>query len=299
LSLSALLAVHIADTVLTRPWEAAGFAGAAALAALGAWRVRDEEIPRIALLTAAFFVASQVHIRVGPTSVHLLLNGLVGVVLGRRAGLAVLVGLTLQAILFQHGGYYALGINCCVMAVPALAAGGLFTLLHRAGWVRRPGFRTAVVAGSTLVWALSLVYGVALVWTNARGQLSALDTSAADRLTLHPATLAAALLFSLAAAAVERRWGNFPEFPLGLLIGEGAVLLTVLLNALVLVWGSREDWPALVLSTVVPHVLLGVIEGVVLGFTVGFLARVKPEMLGVVDQPDDAAPTGPQPPLQP
>lgn len=35
-------------------------------------------------MTAAFFVASLIHVPIGPTSVHLLLNGLLGVVVGRR-----------------------------------------------------------------------------------------------------------------------------------------------------------------------------------------------------------------------
>src|SRR6516162_7120099 len=107
-------AVHISDGVLTTPWLAVGFGGLALLLLIGCRRVRDEEIPRIALLTAAFFVASLIHLRVGPTTVHLLLNGLVGVVLGRRAGLAIPVGLLLQALLFQHGGITTLGVNACV-----------------------------------------------------------------------------------------------------------------------------------------------------------------------------------------
>src|SRR5690348_3625529 len=115
-----LFAVHISDGVLTWPWLAGGFAVAAALLTLGAWRLRDEEIPRIAILTAAFFIASLIHIRVGPTSIHLLLSGLVGVVLGPRAGLAIAVGLVLQVLLIQHGGYGTLGVNTFVMALPAL-----------------------------------------------------------------------------------------------------------------------------------------------------------------------------------
>src|SRR5215470_13163727 len=105
------LAVHISDGVLAVPWLGGGFALAALLVVIGALYVRDEEIPRIALLTAAFFVASLLHIRVGPTSVHLLLNGLVGAVLGRRAPLAILVGLFLQVALIGHGGFLTLGVN--------------------------------------------------------------------------------------------------------------------------------------------------------------------------------------------
>src|SRR5262245_57519832 len=118
-----LFAVHISDGVLTVPWLAGGAGLAGVLALLGAWRIREEEIARVAVLTAAFFVASLIHVRVGPTSVHLLLNGLVGVVLGWRAALAIPVGLFLQAALLQHGGFGALGVNSCVQLVPALAAG--------------------------------------------------------------------------------------------------------------------------------------------------------------------------------
>src|SRR5437879_733623 len=92
-------AVHIAGGVLSWPTLAAGFALIGLLALVAAWRIREDEVPRVALLTAAFFVASSIHIRLGPTSVHLLLNGLVGVILGRRAPLAILIGVTLQALL--------------------------------------------------------------------------------------------------------------------------------------------------------------------------------------------------------
>src|SRR5262249_23244151 len=99
-----LWAVHIADGVLRPPVLIAGLVVALLLAVIGAWRLRDEEVPRVALLTAAFFVASQMHVRAGPTSVHLLLNGLLGVILGWRAALAIPIGLFLQFELFSHGG---------------------------------------------------------------------------------------------------------------------------------------------------------------------------------------------------
>src|SRR4051812_20489571 len=130
-----LLAVHIADNVLDLPWLLGGFAVAAVLVWIGSWRIRDEEIPQVALLTAAFFLASSIHLPLGPGSVHVLLNGLVGVVLGRRACLAIPIALLLQCLLLQHGGLYALGVNSCVMTLPALAAGGLFAAVGRwPGW---------------------------------------------------------------------------------------------------------------------------------------------------------------------
>lgn len=137
-----LLAVHISYGVLS-PWaEVLGFVIAGALLIPAVWRVREDEVARIALLTAALFVSSSVHVRVGPTSVHLLLNALVGVVLGRRAPAAVSVGLVLQAALLAHGAITTLGVNTTVIAGPALLAGCLFRTLcgsspspRRAAWV--------------------------------------------------------------------------------------------------------------------------------------------------------------------
>ncbi len=285
-----LWAVHIADNVLATGWWAGGFAVAAALAALAAWRVRDEEIPRIALLTAAFFVASSFHIRVGPTSVHLLLNGLVGVLLGLRAGLAIPVGLLLQYLLLQHGGISTLGVNSCVLTLPALGAWALFRLLNRAPWLRRPSFRAVLVGFCGLSWLLSLVYSVALLVANPLRPASALDTAWADAVTFHPATLAAAVLVTAAAVWAERRLENAPEFALGLLIGELTVLATIALNALVLLAGGETDWSTTVLLLIVLHLPLAVLEGVVVGFAVGFLARVKPELLGLAPADPAAAP---------
>lgn len=151
-----LLAVHLSDGALTETWCAAGFVGGAALLLLAVWRLREEEIPRIGVLTAAFFVASSVHIKLAllPTSVHLILNGLVGVVLGRRAALAVAVGLVLQYFLLSHGGLTTLGLNTCIVGLPALVAGLLYPLLRRVGV---PAFaRGVLLGGGAVVGAVGL-----------------------------------------------------------------------------------------------------------------------------------------------
>ena len=159
-----LLAVHLSDGALATAWWASGFGGLAVLLAVAMWKVREEEIPRIGVLTAAFFVASSVHIKLAvlPTSVHLILNGLVGVVLGRRAPLAVAIGLGLQYLLLQHGGLTTIGINACIVSVPALAAGALYPLLRRVGV---PAFARGVllgggaVAGAVTLNFLALLFG--------------------------------------------------------------------------------------------------------------------------------------------
>src|ERR1700684_345588 len=120
-----LWAVHIGDSTITPIWCAGGFVLAGLLALWGAWRIREEEIPQLAVMTATFFLAGLIMVPVpaGPRT-HLLLNGLLGVVLGRRAMLAVLVGLFLQSATFvMHGvGFSTIGVNACVMGIPALAA---------------------------------------------------------------------------------------------------------------------------------------------------------------------------------
>jgi hypothetical protein len=48
-----------------------------------------------------------------------------------------------------------------------------------------------------------------------------------------------------------------------------------------LLLGGETTWPIAPLFLVIAHLPFAVIEGVILGFVVGFLARVKPEMLGI------------------
>ena len=91
-----------------------------------AQREFQRNIARAALLTAAFFVASSIRIPIPPASVHFVLVGLLGALLGPLAFPSVVVGLTLQALLVGHGGLTVLGVNAVVLGWPAIAAGILF-----------------------------------------------------------------------------------------------------------------------------------------------------------------------------
>jgi cobalt/nickel transport system permease protein len=277
-----LWAVHLPDGLLTAPWWIGGLVASAAMTIVGAWRIRDEEIPQVALLTAAFFIATSIHVPVpaGPKT-HLLLNGLLGVILGRRALLAIPLGLVLQVALLQHGGYAALGVNACVMALPALLCWFLFAGLRRLPWIRHPWSRAVLVWASGALFLLLMVYSVSILLSNSTiTQLGDLDTTWANRITFQPPTLlgiaAAAVLF----AVVERRLENSPEFPVGLLLGQIGVLTTVFLNGLALLLGGEGNYYLMVLLTIIVHLPLAMIEGIILGFTMGFLARVKPELIG-------------------
>ncbi|MEM8720348.1 MAG: cobalt transporter CbiM [Cyanobacteria bacterium P01_G01_bin.39] len=89
-------------------------------------RYTQANIPKASLLTAAFFIASLIHIPIPPSSVHLILNGLMGAVLGYYAFPAILIGLFFQAVMFQHGGMSTLGVNAIILGTPAIAAYYLF-----------------------------------------------------------------------------------------------------------------------------------------------------------------------------
>jgi len=254
------------------------------------WRVRDEEIPRIALLTSAFFVASLIHVRLGPTSVHLLLNGLVGVILGWRAGLAIPVGLALQAVLLGHGGFSTIGVNASVMTIPALLCGGLFSLLRRAPWLRQRWFRTGLVAVVLMSWTALAIFVLRLLLTNPREQWSNPDPTLALRSIIYPPILLGIVGLGLMGAWMERRCVTTPNAILGFFIGLTSVMLTLVFNAFALVVGGAESWGSIVLLVFLAHLPIVVLEGIIMGFTVSFLNRVKPDLLVGWQPPPEKVP---------
>ena len=195
--------MHISEGILSLPILLTGAVVTAGGVALGLRRLTAPHIPETALLSAAFFVASLVHVPLGPSSVHLVLNGLLGLLLGPVAFPAILVGLFLQAVLFQFGGLTTLGVNTMNMALPAV-----------------------------LVWLLfsPLVRGERLV-----------------------------------------PWASFAA-------GALAVALSGLMVAAELAL-SGESFSAAARLVLAAHLPVMVVEGLVTGFIVGFLKKVRPEML--------------------
>jgi cobalt/nickel transport system permease protein len=111
---------HIPDGILSAPVLIGGAVIATAGIAFGLRRLDDKTIAKAAILSAAFFAGSLIAIPVGPSSIHLLLSGLMGIMLGEVAFLAVTVALLLQALLFGFGGLTTLGVNVVNMAVPGI-----------------------------------------------------------------------------------------------------------------------------------------------------------------------------------
>jgi len=114
--------MHLSEGVLHTPVLLAGVALAVVGVAVGLRRLESERLPLTALFAAAFFVAGTIHVPVGIGSVHLILNGMAGLFLGWAVFPAFLIALLLQVLFFSFGGFAVLGVNLCVMALPAVAA---------------------------------------------------------------------------------------------------------------------------------------------------------------------------------
>ena len=126
--------MHIPDGVISAAVAAGSYVVAGAVTYYSVNKINkagngQEQVPKAALLTAAFFVTSLIHIPIPPTSVHLLLSGLIGALLGYFAMPAILVGLILQAIMFGHGGLTTIGVNAIILGVPALVSYHVFELI--------------------------------------------------------------------------------------------------------------------------------------------------------------------------
>ena len=202
--------MHIAEGALSSTPEGLVVLGLGWLAsglgtAVGLRRMDYERVPQVALLSASFFVVSLIPIPLGITSIHLVLSGLMGLILGWAAFPAILVALILQSLIAGIGGPTTLGINTLVMAAPALAC-------HYA-------FRRAVHGpGETVTW--------------------------------------------LAAFAA----------------GGSAVLLGAVLNAAA-VATAGEEFHLVAMAALAGHLPVIPIEGAVTAVTVGFVRKVRPELL--------------------
>jgi cobalt/nickel transport system permease protein len=151
--------MHISEGILPTSLLIAGAGLSVALVGVGLKKLDSHKIPQTALLTSAFFIASLIHIPIGPASVHLVLNGLVGVLLGWLAVPSIMIALFLQAVLFHFGGLTTLGINTFNMAFPAVAVHYLFLPLL-CSKNRIVSFLAAAFAGgSALTFATLLVAG--------------------------------------------------------------------------------------------------------------------------------------------
>jgi cobalt/nickel transport system permease protein len=151
--------MHISEGILPSSLLIAGAGLSVALVGVGLRKLDIQKIPQTALLTSTFFIASLIHIPLGPASVHLILNGLVGIMLGWLAFPSIMVALFLQAVLFHFGGLTTLGINTFNMALPAVAVHYLFQPLIYSKNQTISAFGAAFAGGIALTLSTLLVAG--------------------------------------------------------------------------------------------------------------------------------------------
>lgn len=196
--------MHIVDGVVAHDVLMAGSLLAVAGIAIGLHRLTLENIPAAGVISAVFFIASLIHVPLGPSSVHLLMNGLAGLILGFAAFPALFIALLLQAVFLGFGGITVLGINTLSLALPAV-------LLH---YLCIHGVRHADIR-------------IAAVW--------------------------------------------------GAIAGGGAILLTALIIALVLML-SGEAFFMIAKFAIIAHLPVMIIEGVLCAVAVILIKKVKPDI---------------------
>jgi cobalt/nickel transport system permease protein len=156
--------MHISEGVLAAPVLVAGAVLAAGGVAVGLKKMDHEKIPQVAVLSSAFFVASLIHVPVGPSNAHLIINGINGLLLGWLCFPAMLVALGLQAVLFQFGGVTVLGVNTVTMALPGVTCYYVFRGLVRHDRRLISGV-SAFLCGSLAVFLSGILVAFCLVFT--------------------------------------------------------------------------------------------------------------------------------------
>lgn len=111
--------MHISDGILSSEVIVATSILSLGLLAFSLKGIKNKNIALISAMSAIFFIASFIHIPLGPTQIHLVLIGIIGIILGSQVFLGLLIALLLQATLLGFGGLSSLGANLIIMALPS------------------------------------------------------------------------------------------------------------------------------------------------------------------------------------
>jgi cobalt/nickel transport system permease protein len=126
--------MHISEGVLHPQLLVAGNVIATGVLYFSYKKLDVQKLPITAALSALFFIASFIHIPLGPTSVHLIMSGILGAFLGYGVFVAIFIALLLQALLFGYGGITVLGVNLLIIATPALIDYYLMRIKTKSGF---------------------------------------------------------------------------------------------------------------------------------------------------------------------
>lgn len=155
--------MHISEGVLSGSVILTGAILTISGTAIGLKKMDYEKIAQVGILASAFFIASLIHVNIGVSSTHLILNGIIGLLLGWAAFPAILVALTLQSIFFQYGGITALGMNTFNMAFPAVICFYLFKpfIMHK----HAVSMAASFACGFFAVFGVAVLMGIALIFS--------------------------------------------------------------------------------------------------------------------------------------
>ena len=166
--------MHISDGVLSTAVVATTYVATAALTGYSLKGFKAEDIPKVALMTGVFFIGSAIRVPFGPTSLHLMLTGFIGLVAGRRAPIPILIALSLQLFLLNFGGISSLGANALMAALPAVLLGHFLTPLLRK--YKKYAFVLGIIAGGAAVAATVVLLAFILTQANLRFGVGPLST---------------------------------------------------------------------------------------------------------------------------
>ncbi|XPV69211.1 MAG: cobalt transporter CbiM [Halarcobacter sp.] len=111
--------MHISDGILSSDVVIVTSVISCGLLIYSLKNLKNKNIAHIAAMGAVFFIASFIHIPLGPTQIHLVLTGVIGLIIGSSVFFSLFIALLLQALLLGYGGLSSLGANLLIMALPA------------------------------------------------------------------------------------------------------------------------------------------------------------------------------------
>lgn len=154
--------MHISEGVLSTPIIVGSAAILIPLIVNSVRKLQYEDISKVALLSAAFFVISTIHLPIGVTSVHFMMLGVIGIMLGWHSFTALLIALLLQALLIGFGGISSLAVNALNTGVGAMVGFYIYTIFRN----KLPFVITSFLVGFVPILVASVGIAVALMFSN-------------------------------------------------------------------------------------------------------------------------------------
>ena len=198
--------MHLADGVLGLPTLVGSTILATAGVAIGLRKLTPRSLPSAALFAAVFFIVGTIHIPIGVGSVHLILNGLIGLLLGWLAFPVIFVALVLQALLFSFGGFAVLGANTLLLAAPAVATHFALRPFIESSLKSKRKLMSLGLLAATIGIGGAAIIAVAMLWST--GQQALLNLMVLFGVAQIPVWIIDAAVSALVVATLGR---NLPQ----------------------------------------------------------------------------------------